>query len=481
MRLNELSITSARQQLDIGEITSVELTLACLKRIKQVNTKLHACLFVNEKGALQAAKQADLRLKNGEKSLLLGIPFLAKDNIMTKNIVTTAGSKMLKNYIAPYDATVISRLKEAGAILLGKTNLDEFAHGSSTEYSAFGPSKNPYDISRVPGGSSGGSAAAVAADMCLFALGTDTGGSVRHPAAFCGVTGLKPTYGLCSRFGLISMTSSTDVPGIIAKNSEDVALVLNVIMGSDEKDASSLTGPKNEMKLENNFSWKGKKIGLPEEFKSVKLDPLVRKYFDKSIEIIKKAGGKIVEISLPLAPYAVAAYYVITPCEISSNLARFDGLRFGHSPKKSKNLFDYYVTAREEGFGPEVKRRIILGTFALSAGYADAYYHQAQKVREGIIDDFNQAFKKCDVIITPTTPTPAFKFGSKKNPLAMYLEDIFSVPASLAGLPAISIPMGKDPLPVGLQIIGSHVADQTILAAGNSLERILHLQKKPLL
>ena len=478
MRLNELTISSAREKLDIGEISSLDLTSACLKRIKQVNKKLHACLLVDEKGALQAAKEADQRLKNGEKSMLLGIPFLAKDNIMTKNLVTTAGSKMLKNYVAPFDATVISRLKEAGAVLLGKTNLDEFAHGSSTEYSAFGPSKNPWDTSRVPGGSSGGSAVAVAADMCLFALGTDTGGSVRHPAAFCGVTGLKPTYGLCSRFGLIAMTSSTDVPGILAKNSEDTALVLNVIMGKDDHDATTLATTKNQMKMENNFLWKGKKIGIPKEFRSVKLDSTVRKHFDSMIALIKKEGGKVIEVSLPLAPFAVAAYYVITPSEISSNLARFDGIRFGYSAKKSKNLLESYVATREEGFGAEVKRRIILGTFALSAGYADAYYHQAQKVREGIIENFNQAFKKCDVIITPTTPTPAFKFGAKKNPLAMYLEDIFSVPASLAGLPAISIPMAKKPLPVGLQIIGPSLSDQTILAAGNSLERIVNLQER---
>lgn len=481
MRLNELTITSARQKLDIGEISSLDLTSACLKRIKQVNKKLNACLSVDEKGALQAAKEADQRLKNGEKSMLLGIPFLAKDNIMTKNLTTTAGSKMLKNYIAPYDATVVSRLKEAGAVLLGKTNLDEFAHGSSTEYSAFGPSKNPWDTSRVPGGSSGGSAVAVAADMCLFALGTDTGGSVRHPAAFCGVTGFKPTYGLCSRFGLIAMTSSTDVPGILAKNSEDSALVLNVVMGKDKQDATTLATTKNQMKMEDNFSWKGKKIGVAKEFRSVKLDSSVRKHFDAMITLIKKEGGKVIEVSLPLAPFAVAAYYVITPSEISSNLARFDGIRFGYSAKKSKNLLELYVTSREEGFGAEVKRRIILGTFALSAGYADAYYHQAQKVREGIRENFNQAFKKCDLIITPTTPTPAFKFGAKKNPLAMYLEDIFSVPASLAGLPAISIPMAKKPLPVGLHIIGPHLADQLILAAGNSLEHIVNLQERPLL
>lgn len=479
MSLNELSIISARKKLESKELTSFDLVLACLKQIKKVDRKLHACLKIDEEGAIKAAKAADKRIAQGEKSPVLGIPFLVKDNIMTKGLVATAGSKILKKYIAPYDATVIARLKKAGAIMLGKTNLDEFAHGASTEYSAFGATKNPWDISRVPGGSSGGSAAAVAADMCLFALGTDTGGSVRHPASFCGVTGYKPTYGLCSRFGLIAMTSSTDVPGIIAKSSEDVTQVLQVIQGKDQRDATTLDITQAQIKAISNYNWHGKKIGILKEFKSVEMSPAVRANFDKVVGLIKKSGGKIVNISLPLAQYAVAAYYIITPSEISSNLARFDGLRFGQSAPKAKNLLEQYIMSREAGFGPEVKRRIILGTFALSAGYAEAYYHQAQKVREGIKDNFSKAFEKCDLILTPTTPTPAFKLGAKKNPLAMYLEDIFSVPASLAGLPAISLPMAKKPLPVGVQIIGPFLSDQKILAAAHSLEQILQLQEKP--
>ncbi len=478
MKPNELTISQARQLLDRGELTSVELVSVCLKQIKRFNKKLNVCLSVDEKGSLEAAAFADKRLAKGERTALLGIPFLAKDNIMTKGLVTTAASKMLKNYIAPYDATIIVRLKEAGAVLIGKTNLDEFAHGSSTEYSAFGVTKNPWDMTRVPGGSSGGSAAAVAADMCLFALGTDTGGSVRHPAAFCGVNGFKPTYGRCSRFGLISMTSSTDVPGVLSKSAEDALTVLACISGTDERDAVTASATK-VVRAQKLFSWKGTKVGILKIPKTVKLAPAVQTTYDKAIVQLKKAGAKIVQVSLPLADYAVAAYYIITPSEISSNLARFDGIRYGLAPKKGKDLLDRYLNAREDGFGPEVKRRIMLGTFALSAGYVDAYYHKALAVREGIEADFEKAFKSCDLIMTPTTPTPAFKIGAKKNPLAMYLEDIFSVPASLAGLPAISIPARKRPLPLGLQFIGKKNSDEIVLAVAEAFENELNLQGKP--
>lgn len=472
MKLNELTIAGARKRLDKGEITALELAKICLKHIKQVDRRLNACLAIDERGALAAAQAADERLAAGERTPLLGIPFLAKDNIMTAGIVTTAASKILENYTAPYDATVIAKLKEAGAVLLGKTNLDEFAHGASTEYSAFGPTKNPWDVTRVPGGSSGGSAAAVAADMCLFALGTDTGGSVRHPASFCGVVGLKPTYGRCSRFGLIAMTSSTDVPGVLAKTVEDAEIVLGIMAGKDERDATTV---KQSFKTVKDFSWKGKKIGLPKEYFSNDLNPAVRRAVTQVIDLIKKAGGKTVAVSLPATSFAVPAYYIITPSEISSNLARFDSLRYGRTPKKTKDLLDYYVTAREEGFGPEVKRRIILGTFALSAGYFDAYYRRAQSARQRIIEDFEKAFKKCDLLLTPTTPSPAFKLGAKKNPLSMYLEDIFSAPASLAGLPAISLPAAKKPLPVGVQLIGAQFDESALLAAAADLERQLRL------
>lgn len=479
MKLNELTIAAANRQLRTREITSLELTKACLKAIKQLNRKLNACLLVDEKGALRAAKKADERLAQGEKSPLLGIPFLVKDNIMTKGLVTTAGSKMLEKYVAPYSATVVQRLEEAGAVLLGKTNLDEFAHGSSTEYSAFGPTKNPWDVKRVPGGSSGGSAAAVAAHLCLFALGTDTGGSVRHPASFCGITGFKPTYGVASRFGLIAMTSSTDVPGILSKSADDAAEVMKVMMGRDEHDATTQAVTQAQLKINDTVDWKGKKVGVPQEYLELSMAPTVKREFHRTLELLKQAGAKIVSVRLPLTPYAVAAYYVITPAEISSNLARFDGIRYGLSAKKTKSLLEHYVKTREEGFGPEVKRRIILGTFALSAGYAEAYYHQAQAVREGIKVEFAEAFKRCDVIVSPATPNAAFAFGAKKNPLAMYLEDIFSVPASLAGLPAISVPMAKQPLPLGFQIIGPACHDFTVLKLGQALEEMKPLPGQP--
>lgn len=456
MKLNTLTITEARQQLDKGEISSLELTKDCLTAIKHLNKKLNACLAIDEVGALKAAKAADARLAKKERGALLGIPFLAKDNIMTKGLITTAASNVLKNYVAPYDATVIARLKQAGAVLLGKTNLDEFAHGASTEYSAFGATKNPWDLTRVPGGSSGGSAAAVAADLCLFALGTDTGGSVRHPASLCGVVGLKPSYGLCSRFGLISMTSSTDVPGIIAKTSEDSAVVLSEIEGHDEHDATSLYSKK--FKLPKTANLKNLRIGLPKELTSAKISPIVKKQFDRFKAELKKAGAKLIPLTLPSTDFALAAYYVITPSEISSNLGRFDGLRFGKS---------------RADFGPEVRRRIILGTYCLSAGYYDAYYLRAQKVRTKVIEEYTQAFKRCDVILTPTTPTPAFKFGSNtKDPVKMYLEDYFLVPASLAGLPAVSIPLSKKPLPIGAQLIAPALSEEKLLAVARACEAL---------
>jgi len=458
MKLNQLTITSARKKLDKGEISTVDLVKDCLEAIKHHNRKLNACLVIDEKGALAAAREADRQLKTSSRQPLLGIPFLAKDNIMTKGLVTTAGSMMLKNYVAPYDATVIVRLKKAGAILLGKTNLDEFAHGASTEYSAFGPTKNPWDLSRVAGGSSGGSAAAVAAGLCLFALGTDTGGSVRHPAALCGVVGLKPTYGLCSRFGLIAMTSSTDVPGCLTKTVADAALVLQAIAGYDPKDVTTVSDsvPAYD-KLAKTFNWKGVRVGIPKEVAAATLSPIVKKSFDRTIQAIKRAGGTIVSISLPSNNFALAAYYIITPSEISSNLARFDGLRFGGK--------------RETDFGPEVKRRIMLGTYCLSAGYYDAYYLRAQKVRTKIIAEFNKAFARCDFIMTPTTPTPAFKIGAKnKKPLLMYLEDMFLVPQDLTGLPAVSVPASRIPLPVGIHLIAPMLAEKGLLSVAAACE-----------
>jgi aspartyl-tRNA(Asn)/glutamyl-tRNA(Gln) amidotransferase subunit A len=499
MEINQLTIKEASEKLEKGETNSVELTQSCFKRIKEVDSKIHACLTVCEEEALKAAKEADARRAKGEKGNLLGIPFIAKDNIMTKGIRTTAASKILENYIAPYDATVIKRLKEAGAVLLAKANLDEFAHGASTENSAFGPTHNPHDPERVPGGSSGGSAAAVAADMCLFALGTDTGGSIRHPAAYCGVVGLKPTYGRSSRFGLIAMTSSTDVPGPLAKTSADAALVLRAIAGQDDHDATTARETIPDYENDMKRGVRGLKIGLPREFFTDDLKKEVRGKIDEAISVFKTLGAEFIEISLPHTKYAVSVYYIITPSEISSNLSRFDGIKYGFStslrrperqnggqaPKEegenTDNLLDVYMKSRGIGFGPEAKRRIMIGTYALSAGYYDAYYLKAQKVRTIIKNELDRELAELDAILTPTAPDVAFKIGAKGDPLSMYLEDIFMASASLAGLPAINIPAGFiDKLPVGMQIIGKRFDEAMLFRLGHAFEQSIDNPKQAL-
>lgn len=496
MNLNKLTIKEARASLDKGEISSLQITKACLRQIEALNQSLNACLLVTPDEAIEEAKQADARLAKGERGPLLGIPYLCKDNLMTKGLKTTAASKILENYYAPYDATVIVKLKQAGAVLLGKTNLDEFAHGASTENSAFGPTKNPHDLSRVAGGSSGGSAAALAADMCLFALGSDTGGSMRQPASFCGVFGMKPSYGRLSRFGLLSMTSSTDVVGHFTKSSADSSIVLSVLEGADRRDACSTPLPyiqqaketinRNSPKLahikpkdlEKSFDSQdltGIKIGLPKEYFSKDLDKKIKQKVLSVTKELEERGASIINVDLPHSKYAVAAYYIITPCEISSNLARFDGVAFGHQKKGIVDLNEFYRASRGEGFGREAKLRIMLGTYALSAGYYDEYYKKAQAVRTFIIEDFDKAFKKVDFIITPTTPHPAFKIGEQVDTLDMYLEDVFVSGVSLAGLPALSMPMGslsvkgKD-LPIGMQIIAPRFFDKEILKLASFIE-----------
>ena len=495
--VENLTISEARAYLDSGKLTAVELTRACLDRIKQVDGKLHACLLVCENEAMRQAEAADRRLGGAGKKLnppapfrkegiksnangaLLGIPYLVKDNIMTKGVRTTAGSKILENYLPPYNATVVKKLNAAGAVCLGKTNLDEFAHGASTEFSAFAPTKNPWDQKRAPGGSSGGSAAAVSVGLCLFALGTDTGGSVRHPAAFCGVVGLKPTYGLCSRFGLIAMTSSTDVPGVLCKTAADVAAVLQVLVGQDELDSTAvkmkLTNYADELvKLSASRQMKKITIGVPAEYFIKGLSRGVEKKVRDAIDALERLGAIIKSVSLPHTQYGVAVYYLITCSEISANLARFDGLRYGWSKAKTKDLLTYYLQTRGLGFGQEVKRRIMLGTYALSAGYHDAYYLQAQKVRTKIIEDFGRVFKEVDLLVTPTTPQTAFKLGEQsQDPLQMYLEDIFLTPASLAGLPAISLPCGlSEGLPVGMQLIGQKFSENLLLTVADIYGRV---------
>ena len=473
MKLNELTIKQAQERLEKGEITSVELTKTCLARIKKVNEKLNAVLTVCEKEALEWAEEADKKRKKGEKGDLLGIPYLAKDNIMTRGVCTTVASKILENYVSPYDATVIKKLKKAGAVLLGKVNLDEFAHGASTENSVFGPTHNPWDLTRVPGGSSGGSAAAAAADMCLFALGTDTGGSIRHPASFCGVTGLKPTYGRASRFGLIAMTSSTDVPGPLTKTVEDASLVLKIISGQDESDATTPEVKVDKYSQDLNKNIKGLKIGLPQECFNSDLDPDIKKVISKAIENLKELGADFIDVNLPHTKYGVAVYYIITPSEISSNLARFDGIKYGFSESEAKNLQEVYTKTRGKGFGAETKRRIMIGTYALSAGYFDAYYLQAQKVRTKIREEIDEALKKVDCLLTPTASGVAFKIGEKtEDPLKMYLEDIFVTGPSLAGLPALSIPAGFiQGLPVGMQLIGKRFDENTLFRVGYNFQK----------
>jgi aspartyl-tRNA(Asn)/glutamyl-tRNA(Gln) amidotransferase subunit A len=485
--ISEFTIAKIHQGLVKKEFSALELCQAYLEKIEKEDKKINSFLTLAKDLAISQAKKIDEKIsKNEEISILAGIPCAIKDVILVEGVKCTAGSKILENYIAPYDATCIKKLKSQGAVILGKTNLDEFAMGSSTEHSAFFPTKNPHDLNRVPGGSSGGSAAAVAANFCSFALGSDTCGSIRQPAAFCGVVGLKPTYGAVSRYGLIAMASSLDQIGPITKTVEDARIVFEAIRGKDPLDSTSV-----EFKIRNSkFEIRNLRIGMPREYFAEGLDPEVEKIVKSSIKKYEKAGAKIEEISLPYSTHhSLATYYLIMPSEVSANLARYDGIKYGYSISNnqtfqhSNNLMDVYLKSRGEGFGKEVKRRIMLGTYALSAGYYDAYYLKAQKVRTLIIKNFEKAFEKVDVIMTPTTPTPAFKFGEKtQDPLSMYLSDIYMAAVSLAGLPAISIPCGfvsrvngqksMVRLPVGLQIIGKPFEEGKILALAELFQKL---------
>lgn len=473
------SITSKTIQqlveaLEKGELTSVEITKAYLEQIKKVDGEIHAFLAMN-KEAPEEAKKSDERRRQGRALTKFdGIPVAIKDVILTNGIETTASSNMLKGYIPVEDATVVKRLKDAGMIILGKNNCDAWAHGGSTENSDFGPTKNPHDTSRVPGGSSGGSAAAVAADEAPLSLGTDTGGSIRQPASYCGVVGLKPTYGLCSRYGLIAMASSLDVPGPFTKSVYDNASVLSVIAGTDSKDATSAGAQVKDYLKDIDKGVKGLKIGLPKEYFAEGIDLGVKEAVLAAAEVYKKLGAEIIDISLPMTQYGIATYYVIQPAEVSSNLGRYDGIKYGHAAKNAKNLIDHYYKSRTEGFGEEAKRRIMLGTYVLSAGYFDAYYKKAMQVRTLIKNDFETAFKKCDVILGPTAPTTAFKFGAHaSDPLSMYLEDAYTVNANLAGIPALALPCGKDEdgLPIGMQLMGPHFSEDLLFRVGHSFEQ----------
>lgn len=486
MQLYALTIHALRELLLKKEVTSVEITGSVLARIKEVDHKVHAYITLTPEAALEQAGEADRILQKGEGGPLTGIPMSIKDVICTEGIHTTCGSYILKDFVPIYDATVIRRLKEAGAVLLGKANMDEFAMGSSTENSAFHITRNPWHLDYIPGGSSGGSAAAVAADECIASLGSDTGGSIRQPAAHCGVVGLKPTYGTVSRYGLIAFASSLDQIGPLTKDVTDCALTLNAIHGHDPLDSTSAPRPQVDYTKALVKGIKGIKIGIPKEYFGPGLSPDVEKTVHQAIETLSGLGAETVDLSLPHTEYAVAIYYIIAPAEASSNLARYDGVKYGYRDAGAKELLEMYEKTRSRGFGAEVKRRIMLGTYALSSGYYDAYYKKASHVRTLIMKDFKKGFDRCDVMLTPVAPTPSFKIGEKVNdPLRMYLSDVFTIPANLAGLPAISVPCGfsAEGLPVGIQLLGNHFAEEKILQVAYNFESEtdFHMRKPPLL
>lgn len=461
------------------EISSVELTQEYLNRIARLNPEINAYITVNPELSLAQAKAADQRIANGDAGPLTGIPVAQKDIFCAKGWKTTCGSKMLETFIAPYDAGIIERFNAAGAVNLGKTNMDEFAMGSSNETSYYGKVQNPWDRSRVPGGSSGGSAAALAARLCAAATGTDTGGSIRQPASLCGLSGLKPTYGLASRYGMIAFASSLDQAGPMAHSSEDMALMMNVMTGFDERDSTSLQREKEDYTRELGKSLAGLRIGLPKEYFAEGLDAGVAKVIEAAVDEYRKLGAEIVEVSLPNTMLSIPVYYVLAPAEASSNLSRYDGVRFGHRAAEYDDLMEMYCKSRAEGFGAEVKRRILIGTYVLSAGYYDAYYLKAQQIRRLIAEDFAKAFEQCDLILGPTAPSTAFKSGEKADdPVAMYLQDIYTIAVNLAGLPGMSIPAGFTPaadgkeLPVGLQIIGNYFDEARMLNAGHAYQQV---------
>ncbi|ORJ58554.1 Asp-tRNA(Asn)/Glu-tRNA(Gln) amidotransferase subunit GatA [Geothermobacter hydrogeniphilus] len=470
----DLNLQQLQSKLAGGEFSSRELTRAYLDRINATGGSLNSFITICEESALAAAEAADIRRKKGDAAPLTGIPLAVKDIFNTEGIRTTAGSRILENYVAPYDATAIARLKEQGAVLLGKLNMDEFAMGSSNENSAAGPCRNPWDPNRVPGGSSGGSAAAVAARQAVATLGTDTGGSIRQPAGHCGVVGLKPTYGRVSRYGVIAYASSLDQVGPLARTVGDCALLLQAVAGFDPADSTSVDTPVPDYSAALGEDVRGLKIGLPKEYFIDGLDADVKQAVETAVAVYRDLGAEIVEVSLPHTDYAVACYYLVATAEASSNLARYDGVRYGRRVDNGSGLIDMYCRSRAEGFGDEVKRRIMLGTYALSSGYYDAYYLRAQKVRTLIRDDFNKAFDQVDLLLTPVSPTPAFKLGEKVNdPLQMYLSDIFTIPVNLAGTCAMSVPCGfsGQNLPIGLQLIGRPFGEETLLRAGHAYQQ----------
>jgi aspartyl-tRNA(Asn)/glutamyl-tRNA(Gln) amidotransferase subunit A len=482
MNITELTVHELKEKLEKKELTSYEITKAYIERIEEKEKDVQAFVTTLEKDALEKAEEIDKKIASGEiVEKLAGIPIGIKDNICTKGVKTTCSSKMLENFVAPYDATVTEKINSENLINLGKLNMDEFAMGGSTEHSYFHVTRNPWNLNKVPGGSSGGSAAAVAAGMVPWALGTDTGGSIREPASFCGVVGLKPTYGLVSRYGVVAFASSLDQVGPITKDVTDSAMLLNIITGKDKMDSTSVERPKVDYTKALKNDVKGLKIAVPKELFAEGINEEVKESLEKAIETYKKLGAEISEVSLNIAEYALASYYIIACAEASSNLGRFDGVRYGHRAKEFNNLKELYRNSRTEGFGPEVKRRIILGTYVLSSGYYDAYYKKAQQVRTLVMNKFKSVFDNYDVILTPTSPTVAFDIGSKINdPLAMYLADICTVSVNIAGLPGISIPCGvdKEGMPIGMQLIGNRFTEETLLNAAYTFEQKVQFREK---
>lgn len=487
MNLNKFTIKEASSKLQKGEITSVELTQSCLDQIEKFDDKIKAFLEVYPEEALESAKESDKRRSMGvSNGPLDGIPYALKDVFAMPNHITSAASKILENYQAPYEATTVQRLRKAGAVMLGRTNTDEFTMGSSTETSHFQMTKNPWDLERVPGGSSGGSAAAVASRMALFSIGTDTGGSIRQPASLCGIVGIKPTYGRVSRFGEFPMASSLDQTGPFAQNVEDASLVLQTIAGHDAYDSTSLPSPVQDYSKSIKKDVVDLRVGIPKEFFGEGISPKTEELVHAAIEQLREKGAHIKEVSLPNIKYALAVYYILVPAEVSSNLARYDGIHYGYSAttdqsQNPKNLYEDYAKSRKIGFGDEVKRRVMLGTYVLSAGYYDAYYKKAQKVRSLLKQDFDNAFKEVDCLVTPTSPTPAFKIGEKsENPLEMYKSDILTISINLVGIPGMSIPCGfENNLPVGMQILGPQLGEGVIFQVGSAYQSVTewHLAK----
>ena len=480
MELHELTLKEQLEGLKNSTFSSVELTDHYLKRIKAIDPDINSYITITEELALSQAKEADTRYNNNNPLDLDGIPLAHKDIFCTENILTTCGSKMLSDFIAPYSSTVVSKFIEKGTVMLGKTNMDEFAMGSSNETSYFGPVKNPWNKEYVPGGSSGGSAACVAARLAPAATATDTGGSIRQPAALCGLTGIKPTYGRVSRYGMIAFASSLDQGGVLTRSAEDAAILMNTMSGYDPKDSTSLNVDVPDFTQEIDKPISGIKIGLPIEFFDQEMPDFVRKATNEAIDVFKELGAEIKEISFPNIDLSLPVYYVLAPAECSANLSRYDGVRYGYRCEAPKDIEDLYMRTREEGFGSEVKRRILIGTYALSAGFYDAYYLKAQKCRRLIANDFQEAFNSVDVILSPTTPGTSFKAGEKTNdPIEMYLQDIFTIPANLAGLPGISFPCGshKD-LPLGLQLVGNSLQEGKLLMAAHHFQKTTNWHKK---